>query len=383
MNNSKLYYLLREPKAAEGFRTAVSLHSHTLHSKESTAFVCRIANRSKLFNWFIRGQLKKYSERYGDKELTNLEAQAKRMWWTSPLSAVQAWQVETGQISDKLGLEPIVSITDHDTIEAPQRLQMVADHSEAPVSVEWTTPYQKTYFHLGVHNMHPTWAPKMMSRMVAYTANPDPATLEEMLRELDSHPDVLIVFNHPEWDQSWIGPEAHRAVIHRFVEEYREVLHAVEINGLRSWTENRRVVRFARATGMKLISGGDRHGREPNATLNLTNASTFSEFAAEIRGGGASEMLIMPQFHDPLMLRVIQGLGDVLKDHPEHALGQTRWSERVFRLCYEGDVKSLDQFFEGKEPYLMKQMHHVVSFLTGPRMRRAWQRAAIPAEAAL
>jgi hypothetical protein len=32
-----------------------------------------------------------------------------------------------------------------------------------------------------------------------------------------------------------------------------------------------------------IISGGDRHGCEPSAVLNLTNAKTFSEFIDEIR----------------------------------------------------------------------------------------------------
>ena len=31
------------------------------------------------------------------------------------------------------------------------------------------------------------------------------------------------------------------------------------------------------------VSGGDRHGTEPNAVLNLTNAGVFGEFAHEVR----------------------------------------------------------------------------------------------------
>ena len=80
MNSSRLHYLIREPRAAEGFRTGVSLHSHTMHSKESTAFVERLAKRYPLFDWFIRGQLKKYSLKYGDAELKDLGRQTRRMW---------------------------------------------------------------------------------------------------------------------------------------------------------------------------------------------------------------------------------------------------------------------------------------------------------------
>ncbi len=382
MNNSNLHYLIRDSHACGNFRTCVSLHGHTMHSRESTAFVARIAKRSKWFNVFIEHQLKKYSERYAERQLTNLEAQAKRMWWTSPLSASQAFHVERGQI-ERIGLRPMVSLTDHDTIEAPLQLQMIADNAEAPISVEWTTPYHETYFHIGVHNLHPRWAREMMSRMEAFTAEPSVEQLREMFADLASHPDVLIILNHPFWDQPWLGGDRHERLLVRFVEDFGEWIHAFEINGLRSWTENRKVVKFARETGAKLISGGDRHGREPNATLNLTNAATFADFAQEIRSDAPSEVLIMPHFHDPLLLRVLQTLWDVLKDHPEHALGRVRWSERTFRLCYDGNVKSLDEFFGGREPFLMKQMANATRLAISPRARRAWQRIAIPAEAAL
>ena len=60
-------------------------------------------------------------------------------------------------------------------------------------------------------------------------------------------------------------------------------LHALELNGLRNWDENREVRRLAEKWNMLLISGGDRHGVEPNANINLTNATSFTEFVHEIR----------------------------------------------------------------------------------------------------
>lgn len=382
MKNSKLHYLIREPQACEGFRTCVSLHSHTMHSRESTAFVARIANKSKWFSVFIEHQLKKYSGMYAEKQLVNLEAQANRIWWTSPLSAAQAFQVEKQQI-EELGLQSIVSLTDHDNIEAPLQLQMIADNACAPISVEWTTPYHETYFHIGVHNLHPDQAQEIMREMEELTTNPTVDRLRTILADLASKPDVLIILNHPHWDQAWLGAEKHERLLEQFLKDCGEWLHALEINGLRSWTENRKVVRLAKETGVKLISGGDRHGREPAATLNLTNATTFAEFAQEIRSDAPSQVLIMSHFHDPLLMRMLQSLWDILKDHPEHALGRVRWTERTFRHCYDDSVKSFDQFFEGREPFLMKQMANATRLATSPRMRRAWQHMAIPAEAAL
>ena len=51
-------------------------------------------------------------------------------------------------------LQPLVSITDHDDIEAPQLLRTVASARHIPVSVEWTTPFGSDQsFHLGIHNL--------------------------------------------------------------------------------------------------------------------------------------------------------------------------------------------------------------------------------------
>ena len=380
MKNSRVHYLIRQPDAGRRFATAVSLHSHTLHSKESMTFVERLTRKSKWFNTFIDNQLRRYSERPAE---TSLAVEVRRMWWTSPLSANQAYHVEKLQIEDQLGLNPIVSITDHDNIDAPVRLQTIADNAAAPISVEWTTPYRETYFHMGVHNLNPQWAREMMARMEAFTARPGVSELRDMFHDLHAHPDVLIVLNHPYWDQPAIGNEEHEKLLRQFAADFRGLIHAFEINGLRSWTENRRTLRLANEIGVPLISGGDRHGREPNAVLNLTNAATFAEFAEEIRGGATSEVLVMPQFHDPLVVRILHGLWDVLEDHPEHADGRVRWSQRVYRRCYDDEVRSFDHFFRNGEPFLMRQLLRVARFMASQRLRPAWQKVTYGSEMAL
>jgi hypothetical protein len=379
VKNSRVHYLIRQPDAASRFQTAVSLHSHTMHSKESMTFVERLTCKSKWFDAFIHKQLQRYSER----DEATLAEEVRRMWWTSPLSANQAYQVERRQIDHSLGLHPIVSITDHDNIEAPIRLQTLVDNASAPISVEWSTPYHNTYFHMGVHNLHPQWAREMLARMEAFTAAPDPKRLGEIFRELHAYPDVLIVLNHPYWDQPAIGSEAHEKLLRQFAAEYRDALHAFEINGLRSWKENRKTLRMANEIGIPVISGGDRHGREPNAVLNVTNATTFSEFAEEIRGGAPSDVLVMPHFHDPLAIRILHGLWDVLEDHPEHADGRVRWSQRVYRVCYDGEVRSFSHFFKNGEPVVMGQLLRVARFMASQKLRPAWQKVTYGSEMAL
>ena len=380
MTNSRVHYLIREPDAGRPFSTAISLHSHTMHSKESMTFVERLTRKSKWFNAFIDNRLRRYSE---NPEQASLAVEVRRMWWTSPLSANQAYHVEKQQIDDKLGLNAMVSITDHDTIDAALKLQTFADNASAPISVEWTTPYRNTYFHMGVHNLHPQWAQEMMGRMQAFTAGPDEKRLGEMFRELCSHPDVLIVLNHPYWDQPAIGGAEHEQLLRQFADQYRDSIHAFEINGLRSWKENRKTLRMANEIGIPLISGGDRHGREPNAVLNMTNAATFAEFVEELRGGAESHVLVMPHFHDPLVVRILHGLWDVLEDHPEHAEGRVRWSQRVYRRCWDDQVQTFDHFFKNGEPFLIRQMLRVARLMASQKLRPAWQKVTYGSEMAL
>ena len=78
----------------------------------------------------------------------------------------------------------------------------------------------------------------------------------------------------------------------------------MKLSGLRPWAENRMVMDLARNLDRILISGGGRHGREPNATINLTTAASFEVFADEVRSGW-SHVLFLPQYREPLRLRIL------------------------------------------------------------------------------
>jgi hypothetical protein len=112
--------------------------------------------------------------------------------------------------------------------------------------------------------------------------------------------------------------------------EHGRHIHALELNGLRSWAENQQVIRLAQRAAMPSISGGDRHGREPNAILNLTSAITFREFVEEVRYRRTSHVVFMPQYHEPLNLRTMQTVIDVLRVYPETFPGRRTWQERVY-----------------------------------------------------
>ena len=113
------------------FRTAVSLHSHTLqHSKESLDFVERGTANTPWLCGAIRKQKAKYRATKGR------ELDLKRAWWTPPLSADRAWDLERRQIEQKLDRGALVSIADHDNIEAGINLHALDEMRDCPISIE-------------------------------------------------------------------------------------------------------------------------------------------------------------------------------------------------------------------------------------------------------
>ena len=54
MSQSSISYLWREPEAAKGFATGVSLHSHTNQSKETLDFICELSKEWSFLQPVIR-----------------------------------------------------------------------------------------------------------------------------------------------------------------------------------------------------------------------------------------------------------------------------------------------------------------------------------------
>ena len=157
-----------------------------------------------------------------------------RAYWTPPLTPQLAYDTEKDQIEATLGLRALVSLTDHDNIEAPVWLHAVPETAHVPVSLEWSVPFAGTLFHLGVHNLPSGQAQAIMDDLAAYTRNPSDRLLCELLALLDGFPDVLVVFNHPLWTQSCIGVHRGSDDLDRFLDCAVKFLHAFEINAARS-----------------------------------------------------------------------------------------------------------------------------------------------------
>lgn len=349
MKDSRVHFHWHEKNLHAKFRTGVSLHSHTLYSRESMDFIGRATANTPWLSGAIRKQREKY------RAIKGREVDFKRAWWTPPLSPLHAWKLEKSQMESGLDRDALVSLTDHDNIDAGLHLSMLDETRDCPISVEWTVPYRETFFHLGLHNLPLQEATGIMRDLAAFTANPLETGIAPLLAFLHSIAQTLIVFNHPLWDENHVGASIHRECVDSFLARFGQFIHAFELNGLRPWRENQGVAQLAAAAAFPLISGGDRHGREPNACVNLTNAATFPEFVEEIRRDGWSDVLFMPQYRDPLKLRILQNLCDILENDEHHSMGWTQWSDRVFYLTDEGIEKSLNELWGDKFPAVVNR----------------------------
>jgi hypothetical protein len=323
VGESTVFYSWRNTQVTKDFRSGVSLHSHTSQSRETLKFLAVLGSRFRFMRQLMDRLERRAEANHGTRVDYGLS------YWTPPASPKLALSLEGGQI-ENLGLAPIVSLTDHDTIQASLMLQGEQDGQGSPISVEWTLPYGTQAFHLGIHNLPRARCCEWMEILAAYTAHPTDARFKEVLAALHAEPEVLVVFNHPMWDLYRVGQDLHVHLVNEFLRENRTWVHAIELNGLRNWSENRAALRLAEKWGMVVISGGDRHGLEPNANINLTNAECFDEFVQEIREDKDSSVLFMPQYAQPWKHRILKSAIDVVSCYPHFPAGSQRWDERVY-----------------------------------------------------
>jgi hypothetical protein len=378
MSQSSISYLWREPEAAKNFTTGVSLHSHTNQSQETLDFIAELSK-----NWGILQPLMRWCEDRCHR-LTGIRPDYARSYWTPPLTPSLAFDLERGQIENRLQMPGLVSLTDHDDINAPMLLRSVPSSRHIPVSVEWTVPFGQTAFHLGIHNLPSATGAQWMERLKIFTAIPvqtrKPDLLKETLAELDELPGVLIVFNHPIWDLYRIGNERHNVLVNEFLAVNGQFIHALELNGLRDWKENREVSELAGKWNQLVISGGDRHGIEPNANVNLTRAVSFTEFVHEVRRDRQSHVLFMPQYAEPWKHRILQSTLDAIRDHPHFPEGSRRWDERVYHPDSRGVMQPLSQLWmTGHAPLYIRSVLSAVRLMGAAPLsgglRMAWNDA--------
>src|SRR5471032_2020658 len=207
-----------------GSTAAVSLHAHTGWSKEGMKDVSRYFDRIPVVSGFVRRELEDYARR--NNEVVDFA----KAWWHPPVGAEAVLESEASQIVNRLGLAPIVSITDHDTIDACLELREGQPQSSVPISCEWTVPFHEGFFHVGVHNLPPRHARAIFAQLSALTHDPHSVELSRVLEALNEDPEILIVLNHPLWDLAHVGAANHVRLVRRFLAEHGDAIHALELN---------------------------------------------------------------------------------------------------------------------------------------------------------
>jgi len=221
-----------------------------------------------------------------------------------------------------------------------------------------------------------------MSQLAAFTKDPKAENLGQLLRMLNHDPATLLVLNHPFWDEKGIGASEHGHTLGCLLERHGSLIHGLELNGLRPWSENARIAWLSRHTGIPVISGGDRHGCEPNSNINLTNASTFAEFVQEVRDGKQSVVLFMPQHREPMRYRIVQTMWDVMRYYPDHPADRRKWSDRIFFRDEDGVAKPVSTFFNGNEPAIVKQFSSLIRLVDSRSVRTVLRTALVDGEEA-
>lgn len=326
LTKTQLHILHKPEDLSKKAKTGVSLHCHTENSKEMLDFVPHYAEKLPVIAFFWKREQKRFTKREGEAP------DFAEAFWEPPMTSQDVYRIETGQMNDA-GLDGIVSVTDHDSIKSNLELLEKTDIKKAPISLEWTVPFEFGFFHVGVHNLPQGKADELTQTLLSYSFSGDKEPNKERLHELfdllNEIPQILIVLNHPLWDIEIVGKEKHKILLNRFLNEYGKWIHAFEVNGFRSWSENKGVIELAEALEFPLVTGGDRHGCKPNTVINITNKNTFEEFVEEIRVGKQSQIVMLPEHKQPLHWRQLQSFSEILTHYPELPEYRQRWIDRI------------------------------------------------------
>jgi hypothetical protein len=372
LKTTRLHILREQKDLSKTAKKGVSLHCHTEHSKEMLDFIPHYAEKLPIIAHFWRKERDRYQEREG-KAIDFSTA-----YWSPPLTANDVYRIEKEQIH-ACGLDSIVSLTDHDSIDANLKINENFEGETAPISLEWTVPFSYGFFHVGVHNLPKDRAIDITKDLLDFTFNKEVQSderLAELFAMLNELPGVLVILNHPLWDIELVGQERHELLLKDFIRIHGRWVHAFEINGFRTWSENKAVIELAESLGIPLATGGDRHGCQPNTVVNLTNAETFEEFAEEIRVQKRSEVVLMPEYEHPLHSRQLRSFSEILKYYEEYPDGRKRWFDRVHFDIGDGHgLRQLSVHWKRGGPTWLRWAIWTLGVLGSPKMMPVFRAA--------
>jgi hypothetical protein len=188
-----------------------------------------------------------------------------------------------------------LAITDHDECLGSLELCRRRPDLKGRVAVgeELTVRLDGHVFHLGLSGLEEASAAATHARLQDAARG---GRLDEVFETLHAS-GCLVVFNHPliPWGP---GGENHIPAV-ELLTRYGWAIHALEYNGMRRRDENDRVLELARAWRKPVVGGGDSHLLRPSATLCVSSAASFGDFAGQVREG-RSVVLVKDEYFAPL-----------------------------------------------------------------------------------
>src|ERR1700739_965869 len=98
MSSTQYHFAWLHPSVVRRFRLGLSLHSHTMHSREQLDFVPRIAHTIPVLRNIVTYEERRYLKKKG------YPLDYSRAYWTPPLPEREAFRLERRQIEQDLGL---------------------------------------------------------------------------------------------------------------------------------------------------------------------------------------------------------------------------------------------------------------------------------------
>ena len=103
--------------------------------------------------------------------------------------------------------------------------------------------------------------------------------------------------------------------------------------------------------------------------VNITHASSFDEFAAEIRTDGFSRIAVTPAFYLSLPVRQLRSMAQILANYKHFPDDRRLWSDRVFLDYHNGSgIRSLTETWNGHRPLWTYFAFFALSLLAHPIM---------------
>jgi hypothetical protein len=280
------------PHPGQEFDFAVSPHNHSEYSIENLASINEVVKLP-----FMRPFRRVLQAAFGLALIPDLNYAD--IYYRPPFTVEEVLRMESANVAS-LGFDGVhLGITDHDEIAGSvELLQKNPENAHrTALGEELSFRFEDYLFHLGIVGLPESGIAETHSNLQAAARAGRPDDLFEMLCASG----CLVVLNHPlvPW-----GKDPHRKIpVEELLRKYGWAIHALEYNGMRSREENDRVLQLAKHVSKPVIGGGDSHLLLSSSVLSVSQACSFSDFAAEVKEGHAVP-LITPMYFAPLNWKI-------------------------------------------------------------------------------